>query len=100
MSEEFKAVKVQVEYCGSWGYYGRFLTLKEALEKACNNIEVSGFEGRPSSFEVLIGGKVVFSKLQTYGFPYEKDIIAAIEQSRIGKEPSTIENSQMTCNIL
>jgi len=95
-----KSVKVEIEYCGSWGYYGRFLDLKGALEKQCSSIEVSGFEGRSGSFEVSVGEKVVFSKLATYGFPYEKDIVDAIEQSRKGEDPEMIENSQMTCTIL
>jgi len=97
---ESKVVKVTVEYCASWGYYGRFLDLKAALEKQCSDIDVSGFEGRAGSFEVSVGEKAVFSKLATYGFPYEKDIVEAIEKSRKGEEPSVIENSQMTCTIL
>lgn len=95
-----KVVKLVVEYCASWGYYGRYLDLKASLEKQCENIEVSGFEGRSGSFEVSVGEKVVFSKLATYGFPYEKDIVDAIESSRKGEEPQVIENSQMTCSIL
>jgi len=70
------------------------------LKSACPNIDVSGFEGRQGSFEVSVEDKVVFSKIATYGFPYEKDIVAAIESSRKGEEPDVISNSQMTCTIL
>lgn len=99
MADE-KVVKLTVEYCDSWGYYGRFLDLKASLEKQCENVEISGFEGRQGSFEVSVNDKVVFSKLETYGFPYENDIVQAIEKARKGEEPQKIENSQMTCTIL
>jgi len=93
-------VAVSIEYCGSWGYYGRYIDLKGEIESNCSNVEVTGFEGRQGSFEVSINSKTVFSKLATYGFPYPNDIIKAVETCEKGEEVDNITSSQPTCTIL
>jgi len=93
-------VSVSIEYCGSWGYYGRFIDLKNEIESNASNVDVTGFEGRQGSFEVSINNKVVFSKLATYGFPYPNDIIQAVNSSEKGEDVDNITNSQSPCIIL
>uniref|UniRef100_A0A673JJY9 Uncharacterized protein n=1 Tax=Sinocyclocheilus rhinocerous TaxID=307959 RepID=A0A673JJY9_9TELE len=52
-------------------YEPRFRELKRGINAKCPDAEVSGFVG---SFEVQINEHLVFSKLETGGFPYEEDV--------------------------
>ncbi|KAK6312063.1 hypothetical protein J4Q44_G00177270 [Coregonus suidteri] len=63
-------------------------------------MRVSGFVGRQGSFEIEINGKVVFSKLETSGFPYEDDVMDAIQKAHDGKPVEKITKSRPPCVIL
>ncbi|CDQ84872.1 unnamed protein product [Oncorhynchus mykiss] len=52
------------------------------------------------SFEIEINGQVVFSKLETSGFPYEDDIMDAIQKAHDGKPVEKITKSRPPCVIL
>uniref|UniRef100_A0A672N9Z7 Migration and invasion enhancer 1 n=1 Tax=Sinocyclocheilus grahami TaxID=75366 RepID=A0A672N9Z7_SINGR len=56
------------------GYEPRFQELKRGICAKVPDAEVSGFVGRRGSFEVQINEHLVFSKLETGGFPYEEDV--------------------------
>ncbi|KAG7492170.1 hypothetical protein MATL_G00012230 [Megalops atlanticus] len=62
--------------------------------------EVSGFVGRQGSFEIEINGQLIFSKLETSGFPYEDDIMDAIQNAYDGKPVEKITKSRPPCVIL
>lgn len=62
--------------------------------------DVSGFVGRQGSFEIEINGQLVFSKLETSGFPYEDDIMDAIQKAHDGKPVEKIVKSRPPCVIL
>lgn len=76
------------------------MDLKDEIESSCSNVEVSGFEGRSGSYEVSVNGTVVFSKLKTYGFPNDTDIIEAVKKAQSGETVSEIQDSQSPCIIL
>ncbi|KAK3520826.1 hypothetical protein QTP70_033046, partial [Hemibagrus guttatus] len=52
------------------------------------------------SFEIHINGQLVFSKLETSGFPYEDDVMEAIQKAHDGKPVEKITKSQPPCVIL
>jgi len=56
--------------------------------------------GRSSSFEIEINGQLVFSKLETSGFPYEDDIMDAIQKAQDGKPVQKITKSRAPCVIM
>ncbi|KAJ8414235.1 hypothetical protein AAFF_G00051050 [Aldrovandia affinis] len=62
--------------------------------------EVSGFVGRQGSFEIEVNGQLIFSKLETSGFPYEDDIMDAIQKAHDGKPIEKITKSRPPCVIL
>jgi len=94
-------IKVDVEYCGAWGYGSRYDELKRDLLNACPSAIVSGKVGRSSSFEVVVNGNLIFSKLECQGFPYSKDVIAEIKKIQAGEKAEKIEDSQAPgCCIL
>ncbi|KAI4871396.1 hypothetical protein NFI96_015665, partial [Prochilodus magdalenae] len=52
------------------------------------------------SFEIEISGQLVFSKLETGGFPYEDDVMDAIQKAHDGKPVEKITKSRPPCVIL
>jgi len=94
-------IKVDVEYCGSWGYGSRYEELRYELLTAYPSAVVSGKVGRAMSFEVVLNGNLIFSKLECQGFPFAKDVIAEIKKLEAGEAVGKIENSQAPgCAIL
>lgn len=55
--------------------------------------------GRRGSFEIEINEHLVFSKLETGGFPYDEDILEAIFKAKDGK-PEKISRNRKECIIL
>ncbi|RXN12780.1 migration and invasion enhancer 1-like protein [Labeo rohita] len=52
------------------------------------------------SFEIEINGQLIFSKLETSGFPYEDDIMDAIQRAHDGQPVEKITKSRPPCVIL
>ncbi|KAI1896405.1 hypothetical protein AGOR_G00094440 [Albula goreensis] len=52
------------------------------------------------SFEIEVNGQLIFSKLETSGFPYEDDIMDAIQKAHDGKPVEKITKSRPPCVIL
>lgn len=46
-----------------------------------------------NAFEVFVNDKLLFSKIQTYGYPVEKEIIQAITDIQSGGEVKQLTNS-------
>jgi len=87
-------VKVDVEYCGAWGYRSRFEELRNDILNAYPSAVISGKVGRSSSFEVVLNGALIFSKLECQGFPYSNDVVAEIKKLEAGHQVEKIDNSQ------
>lgn len=94
------SVQIKVEYCGGWGYEPRFQELKQVVTAEFTDADVSGFVGRQGSFEIEINGQLIFSKLETSGFPYEDDIMIAIQRAYDGQPVEKITKSRPPCVIL
>jgi len=62
--------------------------------------DVTGFEGRRSSFEVTINDKVAFSKLERGGFPEFNEMVQMIQRVEEGQEMGTIQKTTWACTIL
>uniref|UniRef100_A0A3B3HI67 Migration and invasion enhancer 1 n=2 Tax=Oryzias latipes TaxID=8090 RepID=A0A3B3HI67_ORYLA len=71
-------------------------TVKDEFPEA----EVSGFVGRSGSFEIQINGQLVFSKLELGGFPYEDDVLNAVQNAHDGKPVQKITKSRAPCVIM
>ncbi|XP_059819179.1 migration and invasion enhancer 1-like [Hypanus sabinus] len=81
-------------------YEARYQDLADNILKLFPDADVSGDVGRKGTFEIQINGQLVFSKLETKGFPYENDILSAIEKASQGTDVQKIENSRPPCIIL
>lgn len=91
---------IKVEYCGNWGYEPRYRELARVVKGEFPDAEVSGFVGRRSSFEIEINGQLIFSKLETGGFPYEDDIMGVIQNAADGKPLQKVTKSRAPCVIM
>jgi len=102
MSGDMVSIEVAVEYCGAWGYESRFKDLEKEILNAFPSANVTGKVGRSQSFEVVLNGNLIFSKLECSGFPYAVDVIAEIKKLEAGEKAGKIENSQppVSCQIL
>uniref|UniRef100_A0A3P9H772 Migration and invasion enhancer 1 n=1 Tax=Oryzias latipes TaxID=8090 RepID=A0A3P9H772_ORYLA len=81
------------------GYGPRYQDLASTVKDEFPEAEVSGFVGR-SSFEIQINGQLVFSKLELGGFPYEDDILNAVQNAHDGKPVQKITKSRAPCVIM
>uniref|UniRef100_A0A3Q4G7Y9 Migration and invasion enhancer 1 n=1 Tax=Neolamprologus brichardi TaxID=32507 RepID=A0A3Q4G7Y9_NEOBR len=96
-------VTVKVEY---WylsfilRYEPRYRELAHVVKGEFSDADVTGFVGRSSSFEIEINGQLVFSKLETGGFPYEDDVMNAIQNAYDGKPLQKITKSRAPCVIM
>uniref|UniRef100_A0A3Q3J035 Migration and invasion enhancer 1 n=1 Tax=Monopterus albus TaxID=43700 RepID=A0A3Q3J035_MONAL len=76
------------------------IKLARVVKDEFPDADVSGFVGRRSSFEIVINGQLVFSKLETGGFPYEEDVMNAIKMAQEGKPVPKITKSRAPCVIM
>uniref|UniRef100_A0A3Q0RMK9 Selenoprotein W, 2b n=1 Tax=Amphilophus citrinellus TaxID=61819 RepID=A0A3Q0RMK9_AMPCI len=84
------------------GYEPRYRELARVVKGEFTDADVTGFVGR-SSFEIEINGQLVFSKLETGGFPYEDDlaqVMMAIQDAYNGKPLQKITKSRAPCVIM
>lgn len=95
------AVNIVVEYCEPCGFKCHCDELESAVREEFPDVT---FESHPcdktGAFEILINGQQVFSKLELGGFPYEKDLMKAIQQAKSGEPVEKITNSRAPCVIL
>jgi len=71
---------VHVEYCGAWGYKGKYERLKRAILAAVPEADVTGVVGRKQSFEITLNGNVIHSKLKSEKFPEDNEIVDLIKR--------------------
>uniref|UniRef100_A0A671YE51 Selenoprotein W, 2b n=1 Tax=Sparus aurata TaxID=8175 RepID=A0A671YE51_SPAAU len=79
------------------GYGPRYQELALAVQGEFPDAAVSGFVGRQGSFEIVINEQLIFSKLETGGFPYEDDVIQCAAD---GKPVEKITKSRAPCVIM
>ncbi|CAF92028.1 unnamed protein product, partial [Tetraodon nigroviridis] len=82
------------------GYGPRYEELARVVKAEFLDADVSGFVGRLGSFEIVINEQLVFSKLETGGFPYEDDVLQVIQCAYDGKPVEKLTKSRPPCVIM
>ena len=83
-------MKLYIEYCERWNYKPQFEQLAQSLKNEFLDIEVLGNqdgEFRVCSFELTMGDKEIFSKLESGRFPTDEEIIDLIKNLLWGLSP-------------
>jgi len=93
-------VRVEVEYCGGWGYARRFKELAANITARVPEAEVTGATGRKSSFEIKINGDLAYSKLEAGGFPDMDSVIKGVEATSQGKKHTIEMSTASSCTVL
>ena len=74
----------------------KFIYLKAAVPGA----QIHGKVGRQTSFEVLVNGQEIYSKLKTHAFPDFRDVVSIVKDVSEGGKPSTVEKTESCCVLL
>ena len=74
-------MNIHIEYCIKWNYEPEFDRVSKIIKNISPNLNISSNREYPRSgaFEIEINGKIVYSKLKTYKFPSEEDIVKLIK---------------------
>ncbi|KAI8500607.1 hypothetical protein Bbelb_214250 [Branchiostoma belcheri] len=72
--------------------------LANHIKAAVPDAEVMGVVGRSSSFEITVDGQLLFSKLESGGFPEEKEILEALSNYKEGDKVEQVTNIQFPAN--
>ena len=67
---------VHIEYCEKWNYKPEFDRVSNIINLIDEPINISGNDSEPrtGSFEVIVNGKLLFSKFKLGRFPNESEI--------------------------
>ena len=67
---------IHIEFCEKWNYQPDFDRVSKEIKKMMPSANVVGNAKPPrnGAFEVMIDGKLVYSKFQTGNFPKSDDI--------------------------
>jgi len=69
---------IKINYCSVWNYEPRAAGLADIIKKEFG-ISPELIPGSNGVYEVIVDGKIVFSKYQTKKFPKNDEIIALIQ---------------------
>ncbi|XP_056405208.1 migration and invasion enhancer 1 [Hyla sarda] len=94
------SVTIVVQYCEPCGFKPHYEELAAAVRDEFPEVIIDSCPGGTGAFEIEINGKLVFSKLELGGFPYEKDLMEAIRKAINGEPVEKITNSRAPCVIL
>ena len=74
--------------------------LKHLVEMGVPGVEVVCWVGRRTSFEVVVDGTLIHSKLQKRKLPDFEEVVDIIKNIAAGEEPRKVMKMQNSCNIL
>jgi len=98
---ELGTVEVIIEHCSQWGYGPRAQALKDKILSVVTDANVNVKAGRATSYEIIINGDLIFSKLETGQFPDDAVLIEEIRAVASGqKKPETVTEYERGCCIL
>jgi selenoprotein W-related protein len=74
--------------------------LKSAIEMAVPGVEVVCRVGRRTSFEVVVNGTLIHSKLGVGKLPDYEQTVEIIKSVVDGREPQKVTKMKHSCNII
>ena len=69
-------MKVHIEFCVKWNYGPEFDRVSKEIKELQPDAHIEGNKNNPrtGSFEIIIDGKLVYSKFETHAFPSKIEI--------------------------
>ena len=69
-------MKIHIEFCVKWNYGPEFDRVSKEIQALVPNATIVGNENTPRSgaFEIMIDGKLVYSRFETDSFPSKNEV--------------------------
>ena len=71
-------MKISIEYCSIWNYLPKASSLESELEQIYPDAEIKLISSGGGVFEVMVNGKLIFSKKSLDRFPEKGEIVNLI----------------------
>ena len=73
-------MKLSIEYCSAWNYLPQASSLEAELKQNFPNMEISLISSGGGVFEIVLDGKLIFSKKAINRFPEKGEILRIINK--------------------
>ena len=73
-------MKLSIEYCSAWNYLPQASSLEAELKQNFPNMEISLISSGGGVFEIILDGKLIFSKKAINRFPEKGEIVRLINK--------------------
>ena len=73
-------MKLSIEYCSAWNYLPQASSLEAELKQSFPNMEISLISSGGGVFEIVLDGKLIFSKKAINRFPEKGEVLRIINK--------------------
>ena len=73
-------MKLSIEYCSAWNYLPQASSLEAELKQSFPNMEISLISSGGGVFEIVLDGKLIFSKKAINRFPEKGEVVRIINK--------------------
>ncbi len=73
-------MKLSIEYCSAWNYLPQASSLEAELKQNFPNMEISLISSGGGVFEIVLDGKLIFSKKAINRFPEKGEVLRIINK--------------------
>ena len=73
-------MKLSIEYCSAWNYLPQASSLETELKQNFPNMEISLISSGGGVFEIVLDGKLIFSKKAINRFPEKGEVVRIINK--------------------
>ena len=73
-------MKLSIEYCSAWNYLPQAFSLEDELKQNFPNMEISLISSGGGVFEIVLDGKLIFSKKAINRFPEKGEVVRIINK--------------------
>ncbi len=73
-------MKLSIEYCSAWNYLPQASSLEGELKQNFPNMEISLISSGGGVFEIVLDGKLIFSKKAINRFPEKGEVVRIINK--------------------
>ena len=71
---------MSIEYCSAWNYLPQASSLEAELKQNFPNMEISLISSGGGVFEIVLDGKLIFSKKAINRFPEKGEVVRIINK--------------------
>jgi len=73
-------LKLSIEYCSAWNYLPQASSLEAELKQNFPNMDISLISSGGGVFEIVLDGKLIFSKKALDRFPEKGEVVRILNK--------------------